>query len=133
MPDRLIDRMRAGLERFGQTGEVPTGFLAPDFELHQSSSIIGTAGIFRGADAFRDSLAELDEAFEDMKFEPERVLEAPGGEIVALIHTHGRGRGSGVEADNHIAWVWTFRDGLATRLVIYEEQAEALAAVGLAP
>jgi hypothetical protein len=28
--------------------------------------------------------------------------------------------------------VWTFRDDKATRIVVYEEQAEALEAVGLA-
>jgi len=33
--------------------------------------------------------------------------------------------------DNHIAWVWTFRGDKAVRLVVYEEQAEALKAVGL--
>ena len=53
------------------------------------------------------------------------------GEVVVLIHARGRGRGSGVEIDNHIAWVWTFRGGQATRLVVYEEQSDALAAVGL--
>ena len=68
-----------------------------------------------------------------MSFEPERFLEAPGGEVVVLIHTTGRGRGSGLEVDNHIAWVWTFRDDQAVRMVVYEEPADALAAVGLTP
>ena len=33
--------------------------------------------------------------------------------------------------DNHIAWVWTYRDDKAVRLVIYEEPTEALEAAGL--
>jgi ketosteroid isomerase-like protein len=126
-----IDWVRAGLERFERTGEVPSEFLAPEFELHQSSSIVDTAGIFYGPGAFHASLAELSESFEDMTFEAEGVLEAPSGEIVVLIHTQGRGRGSGVEIDNHIAWVWTFRDETAVRMVVYEEPGEALEAVGL--
>ena len=128
---RLTERLRAALERFERTGETPSDFLAPDFELHQANSIVDTAGVFRGAEAFRDSLAELTESFESLSFTPERVLEAPGNEIVVLVHVQGRGRGSGLEIDNHIAWVWTFRDERAVRMVVYEEPDEALLVVGL--
>jgi ketosteroid isomerase-like protein len=126
-----IERLRAGLDEFNRTGEIPSDFYAPDFELHQASSIVDTAGIFRGPGASEASLAELGESFEDMSFEAERIVEAPGGEIVVLIHARGRGRSSGLELDNHIAWVWTLRDGKATRLVVYEEPGDALEAVGL--
>ena len=99
--------------------------------MHQASSIVDTAGVFRGRTAPQDSLRELQESFEDLSFETERIVAAPGGEIVVFIHARGRGRGSGVMIDNHIAWVWTFRGDKAVRLVVYEEQAEALKAVGL--
>jgi ketosteroid isomerase-like protein len=69
--------------------------------------------------------------FEQLRFEAERFTEAPGGEVVVLIRARGRGRGSGVGIDNRIAHVWTFRDDKAVRLVVYEEQAEALKAAGL--
>jgi len=54
------------------------------------------------------------------------------GEIVVLVHVLGRGHGSAGEMDNRIAHVWTFRGEKAVRMVAYEEQADALAAVGLA-
>jgi hypothetical protein len=57
-----IDRLRAGYERFSRTGEYDVDHLAPDFELHQASSIIDTAGVFYGPDAVRDVLRELQEA-----------------------------------------------------------------------
>lgn len=119
MPNELIDRLRVGLDTFNRTGETAIGFLAPEFKLHQAPH------------AFRDSLDELSESFENLTFEAERSLEAPGGEIVVLVHARGRGRGSGTEIDNHIAWVWTFRDKRAVRLVIYEDPGDALQAVGL--
>jgi ketosteroid isomerase-like protein len=131
MASELADRLRAGLEEFNRTGVIPRGFYAPDFELHQASSIVDTQGVFRGADAATESLTELTDSFADLTFEPEEILEAPGGELVVLIHTRGRGRASGMVIDNHIAWVWTFRDGLAIRMVVYEDQREALAAVGI--
>jgi hypothetical protein len=55
MPSELIDRLRVGLDTFNRTGEAAIGFLAPEFELHQASSIVDTAGVFRGRNAFRDS------------------------------------------------------------------------------
>jgi len=126
-----IDRLRAAYETFNQTGEIVVDHLAPDFEMQQASSIIDTAGVFHGPNAFRDVLRELDEAFEDFRTEPEKFIEGPNGEIVVFVRALGRGRGSGAEMDNRIAHVWTFRDGKATRMVAYEEQAEALEAVGL--
>jgi len=131
MSQENINRLRANLETFNRTGEINGEDLAPTFEMHQASSIVDTAGVFHGPNAIRDSLRELQEAFEELSFEAEDFIEAPNGDIVVLIHARGRGRGSGMDVDNHIAHVWTFRDGQAIRLVAYEEQAEALEATGL--
>jgi ketosteroid isomerase-like protein len=133
MSGGAADRLREAIEAFGRGEEADPEFLAPDFELRQASSIIDTAGVFRGRGALRESLSELTESFDDLRFEPQRVLEAPGGEVVVLVHTTGRGRGSGLEIDNHIAWVWSFSGGQAVRMVVYEEQADALRSVGLTP
>ena len=112
-------------------GDPEPDLLAPDFELHQSPSIIDTDGIFRGRDAIRDVLRELEESFEDVGFVPAKFMEAPDGEVVVFIRATGRGRGSGIEVDNHIAHVWSYRGDTIVRMVVYEDQAEALEAVGL--
>jgi ketosteroid isomerase-like protein len=132
MAGEAADRLRRSIEEFNRTGEVPPGLLDPSFEIHQAASIIDTAGVFRGPNASQESLGELSESFEDMTFEPKELIEAPGGRVVVMIRAHARGKGSGLKIDNHIAWVFTLRDGKAVRLEIYEEQAEALKAVGLA-
>jgi ketosteroid isomerase-like protein len=126
-----INQIRAGFESFNRTGEITADHLAPDFELHQASSIVDTAGVFRGPHAFEDMMQELQGAFEELNFEAEEFIEAPAGEIVVFIHARGRGRGSGVEIDNHIAQVWTFRDDKAVRMVAYEDRDQALDAAGL--
>jgi ketosteroid isomerase-like protein len=131
MPGKLIDRLQAGLATFARTGETPAGLLSPDFELRQASSIIDTAGVFHGPGALRESLDELGGSFEDLAFELEGFREAPGGEIVVLVHARARGRASGLETDNRIAWVWSFRDEVAVRMVVYENPDDALEAVGL--
>jgi ketosteroid isomerase-like protein len=126
-----LERVRAGQEAFSRTGELDPGFFSSDFELHQASSIVDTAGVFRGRSALRDALDELEGAFEDLSFEAERYVEAPGGEVVVMVRVRGRGRGSGIQIDNRIAHVWTFSDGLATQLKVYEEPHAALEAVGI--
>ncbi len=131
MSQENVEKLRRGLEAFNSTGTIDTSFLAEDFEAHQASSIIDTDGVFRGRDALRDSLRELQEVFDELRLETERFIEASGGEIVVFLRACGRGRGSGLELDNHIAWVCTFRNGEAVRLVVYEVPAEALEAVGL--
>jgi ketosteroid isomerase-like protein len=131
MSQENIDRLRAGYEAFGGAGEYDIDFLLPDFELHQASSIIDTAGVFRGREALRDVMRELEESFEQLSFEAEKFIEAPGGEVVVFIYARGRGRGSRLEIDNHIAHVWTFRDHKAALMVVYEDPAEALEAIGL--
>jgi len=131
MSQENLDRLRAGLDEFNRTGEIDTRFLASDFEMHQASSIVDSAGVFHGPNALGESLRELQESFHGLSFQVEKSIEAPGGEIVVFIHVRGRGLGSEVEVDNDIGWVWTFRGKQAVRLVVYEEQAAALEAVGL--
>ena len=132
MPSERIDRLRTALEDYLRTGEFAPGTLAPDFEIHQASSIVDTAGTFHGPGAAEQVLAELRESFDDLRFEPERFAEAPSGEAVVIIRVRGRGRGSGIEIDNQVAWVGTFdaADALQ-RLVVFEEPEEALRSVGL--
>ena len=129
--ERRIQRMKTGLEAFNRTGSIDRTWLAPDFELHQASSIVDTAGTFRGPDALHDSLQELRESFEDLRFEAERFEQAPDGAVVVFVRVRGRGRGSRMEIDNLIAWVVTYHDDQAARIVVYEEPSEALAAAGL--
>jgi ketosteroid isomerase-like protein len=131
MSQENVDRIRADFEAFNRTGEIIVDHLAPDFELHQASSIVDTAGVFHGPDAFREVLSELQGAFEELSFEVEEFIEAPGGDVVVFIRARGRGRGSGIEVDNRIAQVWTYRGDKAIRMVAYEDRAEALEAAGL--
>jgi ketosteroid isomerase-like protein len=131
MSQENVNRLLAGLAVFNKTGDLDARFLAHDFEVHQASSVIDTAGVFNGPNALKASLSELAESFENLTFDAEQFFEAPNGEVVLFIRARGRGRGSGLEVDNRIAWVWTFRGNQAVRLVVYEEWDEALEAVGL--
>ena len=72
---------------------------------------------------FRDWIAQWDEPTAEWQ------LEAVGPETV-LSRTTARGRGktSGVPVELQFFQVWTFRDGLAVRMVVYGDEARARAA-----
>jgi len=124
------NRLRSGYESLSR-GTIDVELLATDFELFQTSSIIDSAGTFRGRDAVGEAIAEIRASFEELEFVPEDFIDVSDGQVLVLVHVHGRGRGSGVAIDDHIAHLWTFRDGTAVRLVIYQEPSEGLKAVGL--
>ena len=119
--------------RRAYAGDVDPDMLAPGFEIHQAAhSIIDTDGIFRGRDAIRASLRELEESFDDFRMEPETFIESPDGEVVVCHPSAGTAAEAvAIEVDNRIAHVWSYRGDTIVRMVVYEEQAEALAAVGL--
>jgi ketosteroid isomerase-like protein len=129
MSQETASRLRAGYELLSR-GTIDVELLAADFELVQASSIIDSAGVFRGRDAVREAIAEVQGSFDELEFAPEEIIDVGHGQLLVLVHVDGRGRASGLAVDDHIAHLWTFRDDKAVRLVIYEEQADALKAVG---
>jgi ketosteroid isomerase-like protein len=132
MSAELANRLRAGIEHFNLTGEIEASALASDVEFRQAPSIIDTAGTFQGLDGMRDALHELQEAFEDLRFEPEQILESATGDLVVFIRVHGRGKGSGMVLNNEIAWLAAVRHARVARITVYEERQVALEAAGLA-
>lgn len=132
MASERVERLQAVLKAFLRTGELVPGAFSPDLEIRQASSIVDTAGTFQGPGAIEEALDELRESFGGLRFEPERFVEAPTGEVVVIVRVRGRGRGSGIEIDNQIAWVGTFDGTDALKLlVVFEEPAEALRSLGL--
>jgi ketosteroid isomerase-like protein len=131
MTDQPIERLMAGLQEFNRSGVIDADLVDPEVEMIQASSIIDTAGEFQGPEGLTAALAELREAFDDLRFEPDEYLQAPDGRLVVFIRVRGRGKGSGMELDNRIAWLITLEAERISRLVVYEEREAALAAAGV--
>jgi ketosteroid isomerase-like protein len=85
--------------------------------------IAGTKGI-------RRFYREVSEVSEEFCWEPLRLVEA-ADKVVVLLHSHGRGRGSGLEMARDAAMVWTVREDRAVSVRFYIDRAEALQAAGL--
>jgi len=79
----------------------------------------------------RKAFAGIRDAYEDVRVEPERFIDAGGDDVVVIGRVTGKGRGSGVEIDWRQGYVWTVRDGRAVRFLWFNDPDEALDAAGL--
>jgi ketosteroid isomerase-like protein len=86
--------------------------------------------VFIGYDAIRAWYAQLRDAFEDLRFEVEELIDSHDRVVVDTVAT-GRGKGSGAKVELHFSSVWTLSDAKLTHHVAYSDHAEALKAAGL--
>jgi ketosteroid isomerase-like protein len=97
----------------------------PDFELDLTDRVLNPA-TYRGADGMRQFFAEVDELWESMDMQVERLVER-GDEVLALLLVNITGRGSGLLLEDRIAQHWTARDGRLVRMRVRGDQQAALA------
>jgi ketosteroid isomerase-like protein len=102
----------------------------PDIEWEDVSGLWGDWGTRRGFDEVRDAWATWFEAFEQVDFEIESLVEA-GDKVVSFIRASGRGRESGLVIHQRLPSVWTVRGGRVVRVRGYRDDAEALEAGGV--
>ena len=140
MSQENVERLRVGIELFlagtseldreemlGKLGEL----WDPEIELDASESpVLDLNGVYRGADAVQQYWREWLAAWKTNEFEYQLV--DAGDRVVQLFDLRMRGRSTGIEMPfGNVAWVYTFRDGLAVRMKFYISHTEALEAVGL--
>ncbi len=125
------DRVRRAIERWNSGDRtVPLDDIHPDVEIRTGISDAFQGEPFRGHEGARQWLAALDENFETWTIVMDEFREQEDV-VVVLGSVHARGRGSGVELDQQVGWVYEFRDDKMFRLNTYYDHAQALAAVGL--
>jgi ketosteroid isomerase-like protein len=108
------------------------GFLelcAPDLEYRDLPELPGS-GVFIGHDAMRGWWAQVYDAFEDVHFEADDIIDA-GACVLVVTHGRGRGKSSGAPVEMHFTNVWTLRDGTVVSIVSHADHDEALEAAGL--
>jgi ketosteroid isomerase-like protein len=98
-----------------------------EFRLDMSDRVFNPA-VYEGHDGILRFYSEVRDVWESYLWEPEKLLPA-GENVVALLRSGGRGRGSGVEVEGRTAMVWTVQDGRATALRFFRDRDAALKAV----
>ena len=128
-----VERVREGYEAFNR-GDLDgfLDFLAPDVEWLEPSE--GAQGdVHNGREEVRRFIQLGLEAWGEYRAEPEQILEAGADRVLVLVHARARGRASGLEMEAPVAHLITLLEGRVTRLEMFAERSEALAAAGLGP
>ena len=102
---------------------------APQIEWDWSRSIGPDRGLHYGREGVRRFLSDSWEYWDAIEMVPEDTVEA-GDEVVVQVHVRLRGR-DGIEVEARGPHVQTWSDGQLIRYRLFQERAEALAAVGL--
>jgi ketosteroid isomerase-like protein len=88
------------------------------------------AGTYHGHDGVRQFFREWLDAFETQRIHLETFIDA-GDRVVVGHRIGGRGKASGAEVEMPRWNVHTVRNGLVTRIDVFETKAQALEAAGL--
>jgi len=129
MSQENVDAVRAGYERSAATGELGQDWTA-DFVWDVSNLHWPGQQTYGGADGAQAFLAEWAESWVDWELEPTSFHDA-GDQVVVLLRQRARSKSTGMPVEMSFAQVWSFRDGLRSRMEMYADPDEALAAAGL--
>jgi uncharacterized protein len=120
-------------ERYRQLNEggfaAVADFVAPEFTMDspqgvESSQAHDKAGLQKWFE-------KMDEVWETLVFDPIEISALDAERVIAVVHTSGRAKGSGIEIDQELTHLWSLRDGKAVRFETYSTKQEALEAAGL--
>jgi ketosteroid isomerase-like protein len=141
MSQENVELVRRLLEMFARRDhEAVFAFYDPDIEWNAETSVGSVApggmddlsGVYHGHDGVRTYWRRWLQAWKDLEFEVQDVLDA-GEEVVALIRNQRQwGRHSGIVTEMPpYGLVFTIRGGKVVRWRSYPDHAAALEAVGL--
>ena len=119
---REFDRWNAG-ER-----ELNSQVVHPNVVVHSAL----TNASYRGFDGVRRWMAEIDDQFEEWHLSVEEFRDASQERLLGLGTIHFRGRASGVEFDQPMAWLLTFEGQRLTDMRTIPDHDQGLEAAGLA-
>lgn len=104
---------------------------ADDIQADWSNSVGPLKGIYSGKEQVRELWTSFVEAFDELRWDPEEIIEVDDSRVIAVNHVRMRGRESGVEVDAVGAQLWTISEGKGRSLKLYQSKADALEAAGL--
>jgi ketosteroid isomerase-like protein len=129
MSEKNVERLMLLLDQLFDERRLDPELLAEDVEWVNPPEAV-EPGTRRGADRFNRAVANVFTAWDDVRFEIERVIDS-GDDVVVLGKLHGHIHGPGMEVDSQHGQVWSFRDGRVTRMRWTNSHREALEAAGV--
>jgi ketosteroid isomerase-like protein len=132
MSEENVELVRRFCERDDQTSvDSQMAKLDPDIEWVPVESD-PEYSVHRGHDDVRAWLTSWAEAFPDLRWELDRILDAGNDFVVAFVRLAGRADATGIDLETpSYAVVFTLRGDKITRIHEYVDSQDALEAVGL--
>jgi ketosteroid isomerase-like protein len=130
MSQENVEVAKAGVEAWNRSDRRTwLALFRSDAEIDWSRARGPLKGVYRGHDELEAFWGEFWSTFEDVQLETYGFAES-GSEVVYSNTSHSRGR-QGIEVTARSTFVVTVENGQITRLQMFQERAEALAAAGL--
>jgi len=127
---QVIEAFQAGVKRGDPGAAFDSGAVADDSEWITRNPFEGRT-VWRGREEFVEFFRTFTDEFEDWSGRVERLIDAGGNRVVALVHQSATGKGSGAPVEWHQGLVCELRDGCVIRTWSYTNPAEALEAAEL--
>ena len=127
---RNFEALQSGLERDDPGAVFDSPGVADDLEWRTFPGFPGPES-YRGREGFNEFMRIWTEDFAGWSIEAERLIDAPGNRVVALVHQWATGKGSGVPVELHFGQVHELADGRVIRVRNFPDPAEAFEAAGL--
>jgi ketosteroid isomerase-like protein len=89
-------------------------FVTEDIDWAPATMSAVEGGSFHGIDGLRKFFEEWERAWTTWEVEPEEIQDL-GEQVLVLGHVHAEARGSGMELDQPVAYLFGFREGLLAR------------------
>ncbi len=132
MSQENVEIVRRSVVLWSQGDVVGALEVATDDVVMDWSNSIGPAkGVYRGKEAVRRFWIAFVDAFDEMRWDLEEVIEVDGSRVIAVNHFRARGRGSGIDVNALGAQLWTISEGKARSIKLYQSKSAALKAAGL--
>jgi ketosteroid isomerase-like protein len=122
-----VARVERGLKAFNEgDADAVLAFLDEDVEIYSSPSL-ANPGTYNGHEGYGRWLARWLEAWDGFTVEPQRVEAVGEHHVVADVHQHARGRGSGIPVEMQIGYMFELGGATTRALHLYPSWDEALA------
>ena len=129
MASENLEIVKRGFDAFnerGIAGIIP--LIHSDFEATTPPTLASEPDTYRGPDGIRRWFDSFDEVMDEIRWEPHRFREV-GDRVVVEFTLRARGKTTGLDFGQDAVMVWEIRDGMASRLDLFQSLDEALVAV----
>ena len=128
MSNENLEIVKRGFDAFNERGvEGIIPLIHSDFEATTPPSLASEPDTYRGPDGIRRWFDSFDEVMDEIRWEPHRFREV-GDRVVVEFTLRARGKTTGLDFGQDAVMVWEIRDGMASRLDLFQSLDEALVA-----